>query len=106
MTSTIYALLGTILILTITAMQFASSIFYTLKKDFTRESRANAVNACLTYGDILVRSKSLDNDPVTRIPNKTTLNLPCLREEDGKCVEKLSCTITLESDNKIYVSIN
>jgi len=68
--------------------------------------RMNTVNACLVYGDLLVRGRMLDNDARTPSPNRTTLPVGCLAQNGDRCTEPMRCTIVLGSDSKIHVSVD
>ncbi|MBI3298155.1 MAG: hypothetical protein HYZ75_08330 [Elusimicrobia bacterium] len=76
--------------------QFSTSSFQILRRDFSREAYVNEANSCLVYGDLLARTKAIDNDAATKaVPGAVELDMACRISENGRCIERHRCAITM-----------
>jgi hypothetical protein len=104
------ALLFSLMTMTLMAVSvflvFSGNTTSVLRKNYEYQVRSNTTNACLVYGDLLVRSGRLDANPRTGVPERTTVQAGCLSQGRGACTLPITCTIHVRSDNKVYVSVD
>lgn len=103
MNSVLFSVLAASSIFLAGFVSFSNSTYFLLRKDMLRQANRSASEACMAYGDLLVRTGQAGR-PVNGF--RTHIYVPgCLTAEGGVCTYRVSCTIAITNDNKITVSI-
>lgn len=103
MTTVIFAMIGATLIFLAGFASFASSTYFIFKKDFQRQAADQSANACLAYGDLLLRAKTLTDSRGTTSTD-FLYAIGTISAADGKSLEQLRCRIRIDNEKKIVVS--